>query len=478
MRGEASGPEAYHGHPMTSPDPLTPERERELKQALLDTQCKDAWFAKLTEAEQAKYLADHVRGRFDVVRRWVVPWIRNLADLEASRVVEIGCGTGSTTAAFALETGTLDCYDIATTAVEMARRRIDVFGLKNVTFHCHPAATLVHRIEATHPPGSVDVVLCFAMLEHATHGERQDTLRAAWNLLKPGGLLVVGDTPNRLSPFDGHTTWLPFFESLPHDVALDYFSRTPRQGLAALVTSARRRSTEAALEQLTRLGRGVSYHDFELAIGADVHGMVVGDGFDPEPLAYYGIGDETRFLYGYAVRRNLAIHPAFLRSTIDVVLQKPGGTPLRPRPRDVDTIVSPYGGARWNVVASEGHEATLFISADHTAVMRVAFGANPGPESWRVRLVARPVALTADAHFIVSFRARADRPRRLVYSVKQHHDPWANVGLAGSVRLTSAWQDVQARFQPRFDCPEAVFAFELGGSNVPVEIASPTLRPT
>jgi S-adenosylmethionine-dependent methyltransferase len=91
---------------------------------------------------------------------------------------------------------------------------------------------------------------------------------------------------------------------------------------------------------LARWGRGVSYHEFELALGP-LDDLVVGDGFDPEPMSYYGVSLETRLLYTYAVRKGLKVPPGFLRETLDVILRKPGGAPLPRRKRDLDAIVRP-----------------------------------------------------------------------------------------------------------------------------------------
>lgn len=284
---------------------------------------------------------DHVRGRFDAFRGWCVPWIAHAIDLPRTRVVEIGCGTGSTTAALALEAKHVDAYDIHGPSVDGARRRLELMGLRNATLHVQPAHDLLRAMSRDHAPGTVDMVLCFAVLEHCKHGERLETLTRCWEMLRPGGVLVVGDTPNLLTYWDAHTFHLPFFNSLSVEMALDYAGWSPRAPYVDSLARARAYSEEGGREQLARLGRGVSYHEFQLAIGDD-ESTIVGDGFDPEPLSYYGVNLETRILYTYAQRKKLAIPPAFLRETIEVILRKPGGTGPSLRPRDLDKIVRPF----------------------------------------------------------------------------------------------------------------------------------------
>lgn len=324
-----------------SKDPLTSELETEIAKAIREVYFKGDWFDSLIEVERESIIRDHVRGRYDIARRWLIPWIYNFADLANTKVLEIGCGTGSTSAALAVEGCLVEAFDISAGVVKAAEMRAKIMGLNNIRFHHHFQNDILDELCRENPPNSVEMVVCFAMLEHATHRERIELLRRVWDMLVPGGLLVIGDTPNRLSYWDHHTAWMPFFNSLPHELAIDYIDKSPRKGHVAAVMRAKEKSPDAAVEQLIRLGRGISHHEFELAIG-DVSQHVVGDGFDPEPLSYYGVGLETRVLYTYAKLKKLNIHPAFLRSTLDLILQKPGGKNIaRNLSRDLDKIIRP-----------------------------------------------------------------------------------------------------------------------------------------
>src|SRR5439155_7437846 len=104
----------------------------------------------------------------------------------------------------------------------------------------------------------------FASLEHMTHHERPQTLRSAWAMLKPGTLLCVADTPNRLWYYDDHTALTNFFHWLPDEIAMEYAARVPRPDFNRAFLP----PEPPSAEKLARWGRGVSYHDFELAIGS------------------------------------------------------------------------------------------------------------------------------------------------------------------------------------------------------------------
>jgi 2-polyprenyl-3-methyl-5-hydroxy-6-metoxy-1,4-benzoquinol methylase len=322
---------------------LTDDAIAQIRQALLETYFKGSWVERDDTEAARRALLDHTHERFDICRGWFVPWMRRYVYLGRAHVVEVGCGTGSSTAAIGLATESVDAYDVASTSVEAARRRIAIMGLNNVRFHEHTPGNLLDRMEQLHAAGTLDCVVMYAVLEHQKYQERLATIRSCWALLRPGGILVVGDTPNRLTWLDRHTSWLPFFNALPDDVALDYVSRSPREDFRNAIVGARARSEAEGLENLARWGRGVSYHEFELALG-DLEPLIIGDGFDPEPLSYFGVSLETRLLYTYARRKGLQVPPAFLRETIDVILRKPGGSHEETVPRPVaelDAIVHP-----------------------------------------------------------------------------------------------------------------------------------------
>jgi S-adenosylmethionine-dependent methyltransferase len=108
-----------------------------------------------------------------------------------------------------------------------------------------------------------DSIIFFASLEHMTLTERLASLRDAWRMLQPGGLLVIIETPNRLWFFDSHTSRLPFFNWLPDKLAFRYSQFSPRENFRELY----RQYTPEAAEHFLRRGRGMSFHELEIAIG-------------------------------------------------------------------------------------------------------------------------------------------------------------------------------------------------------------------
>ncbi len=119
----------------------------------------------------------------------------------------------------------------------------------------------------------------------------------------------------------------------------------------------------------------------------------------------------------------------------------------------------------------------LTFTATMPNAMRVEFGSLPTVEQWRVRLASLPTEVQADATYRVSFRIRADRPREVIFTVREAQKPWTNLGLYGQIPVTEQWQSVTREFTAKADASNALFSFDLGGSDVPIEIADVSFAP-
>lgn len=66
---------------------------------------------------------------------------------------------------------------------------------------------------------SFDNAIACGVFEHIYPEDRKRTLRSLWDRLKPGGHLIIADTPNSLLPYDPHTTGLMLIPWLPERLA-------------------------------------------------------------------------------------------------------------------------------------------------------------------------------------------------------------------------------------------------------------------
>lgn len=202
-------------------------------------------------------LQNHLVRRLEADRSLIAPWLDGVRRLRNAAVLEIGCGTGCSTVALAEQGAVVTAVDVDSSSLTVAGDRCRAYSL-DVNF-AHANATEVHQRFADR---RFDYIIFYAALEHMTVEERLSAMRSTWQMLPAGGLWCVIDTPNRLWYYDAHTSLLPFHMWLPDELAFQYSRFSPRQNYRELY---REYTDEAKLEFLRR-GRGVSFHEFELAM--------------------------------------------------------------------------------------------------------------------------------------------------------------------------------------------------------------------
>jgi 2-polyprenyl-3-methyl-5-hydroxy-6-metoxy-1,4-benzoquinol methylase len=283
---------------------------------------RDSWYsdnnAYLSSDDGQKDLQDHLYRRLDVFRNTVIPWLSNAKHLNGSRILEIGCGTGSSTVALAEQGADVTAVDILEQSLIVAKYRCKVYDLK-VNFVC-VNATEVHKVFVGQP---FDFIIFFASLEHMTINERMIAMKNTWDMLPPGSLWCVIETPNRLWYYDSHTSHLPFFLWLPDDLALLYSQFSPRIKFCDLY----REIDDSSKLDFLRRGRGVSYHEFDLTMKRTEKLDVVSS----LPIylreqnllrkAFWIRSNKRRF-ETFLVRFGPRIHRGFYQESLDLVIRK------------------------------------------------------------------------------------------------------------------------------------------------------------
>ncbi len=319
--------EPISGSAPTAPD-LTEEQRVRLRKVMRETHFRSWSESYFATPAYERDLHDHVDGRYDLCRRVFVPWVQRAIDLNGKHMVEIGCGTGSSTASMVPFLSGVHAYDIIPESVDAARLRLEIMGFGDkATWRVADPRMLLSMLESDimgpGGPGGTDIVLLYAVVEHQTIEERIDTLKTAWKLLRPGGILIVTDTPNRLCYFDWHTANLPFYHMLPDRLAIPYAQHSPRTELWQwLSQSLQNKGWDAAHEAMVRWGRGASYHEFELALG-DLTNLVVVDGWATEMADHLGMTLEEELLLRYWKEKPVNVPIGFARRSLDIILKKP-----------------------------------------------------------------------------------------------------------------------------------------------------------
>jgi ubiquinone/menaquinone biosynthesis C-methylase UbiE len=254
--------------------------------------------------------------RLNAFRTTVIPWLQSKIPLDQLRVLEIGCGSGAGTVALAEQGCRITAIDIDKMSLNICGHRLNTYKLLNAEIMHANAANLREEFHGR----SFDLILFFAALEHMTLSERLASLQSAWDILPIGGYLCVIETPNRLWLYDDHTSALPFFDWLPDWLATLYADRS--QKLRGHFGG--KSVDDDSLLKLVRFGRGLSYHEFELA-GIDCSHvdscMVEFLRRNPLYAAKYYFSWESgysRLLRKWAPK----VHRAFFYHRLDLLIQK------------------------------------------------------------------------------------------------------------------------------------------------------------
>ena len=212
-------------------------------------------------------------GRLESDRRTYVPWINSFLPLKRCQILELGTGTGSSTVALAEQGANITGVDINNKAITIASEKCKIFDVSA----CLVLENAVKYMKES--SSTFDAVIFFAVLEHMLPDERHDALINAWNIVKPGGYLIIIEAPNRLWYYDGHTSHMPFFNWLPAELALQYMQFSPRVELVELITP----PSQENLLELRRWGLGVSFHEIDASLGKEVR-----------KLAHHSLGEFLR----------------------------------------------------------------------------------------------------------------------------------------------------------------------------------------
>lgn len=250
------------------------------------------------------------------------PWLASVVPLRGLRVLEIGAGSGCATIPL-LESGAmLTSIDIEPRDLEIAQLRAELHGVADhVSFHCMNASDIGAQFE----PSQFDLIIYCATLEHMTTDEQLASLSAAWDLLAARSYLAVCDTPNRLWYFDDHTAQQAFYHWLPDRIARLYAAKTPRPVFNEDFAG----DCDGDSLRLTRWGRGLSYHEFELAFDVNIKKLEMQGEYDYRRAQAPQCWDEvwSRSLDGQFHNVLTAIDPAmpkpFLEPELAFAIRKP-----------------------------------------------------------------------------------------------------------------------------------------------------------
>jgi len=258
------------------------------------------------------FMADlkaHLLERLESDRFLYIPWLDKNIRLRGANILEIGCGTGSSTVALAEQGANVTAVDIEEEALAVARERCKIYNLQVNFIHGNAS-----EISDVVKDQKFDLVIFFACMEHMTYQERILCLKQFYDLLPAGGFLSIVDTPNRLWYVDEHTSWLPFFHWLPDNLAFDYTRYSPREFLNQYYHE----YSEDMLLHFLRRGRGFSYHEIEIALNIRAS-QFQGVNYLKRYFLPFSL---DRKYHKFLIKMNPGINKGFFYPKIDIMIKK------------------------------------------------------------------------------------------------------------------------------------------------------------
>jgi 2-polyprenyl-3-methyl-5-hydroxy-6-metoxy-1,4-benzoquinol methylase len=148
--------------------------------------------------------------------RYAMLTYRAESAFEHKRLLDFGCGSGSSTVVLARMFPATEIVgvELERELLELAEARARALGAGNVSFHVSPdPASLPQGL------GDFDFISLSAVWEHLLPAERRTLVPKLWSVLKPGGVLFVNQLPHRWWIVEAHTTGLPLLNFAPRRVA-------------------------------------------------------------------------------------------------------------------------------------------------------------------------------------------------------------------------------------------------------------------
>ncbi len=134
---------------------------------------RDYWNARPCNIRHSTQVLG-TREYFDEVearRYFVEPHIPRFAQFEdwaGKRVLELGCGIGTDTIAFARAGANVTAVDLSEESLALARKRAEVYGLTDrIEFYCADAEHLADVV----PAAAYDLIYSFGVIHHTPHPE-------------------------------------------------------------------------------------------------------------------------------------------------------------------------------------------------------------------------------------------------------------------------------------------------------------------
>lgn len=124
----------------------------------------------------------------------------------------------------------------------------------------------------------------------------------------------------------------------------------------------------------------------------------------------------------------------------------------------------------WELVLAGGARARIQMPAEVDEGARVSIASARTGVAWHIGLARGSFSIEEGERYRLRFRARADGPRPLSFTVIPAHPPWRNF-FYEQVDLTPLWNTIEREFEARFGDQEVRVQFRVGASRWSVDVS-------
>ncbi len=132
---------------------------------------------------------------------------------------------------------------------------------------------------------------------------------------------------------------------------------------------------------------------------------------------------------------------------------------------------------KWDLRVAGGNVAYLRFPDGNPDHVRIQIDALQTPTTYDIQLNLPGLAVRLGCARDLSFRARADAPRKLAVGFAQAHEPWDGLGLYSVVDIDSEWRSFRFPLVPTASDDGARIHFDAGGDRTSVEVSEVVLHP-
>jgi hypothetical protein len=131
---------------------------------------------------------------------------------------------------------------------------------------------------------------------------------------------------------------------------------------------------------------------------------------------------------------------------------------------------------QWGLRMGGKGAAQIKFPADQPDAIRVQVASAPADNKSYVYLDKLHFNIHGQSRYRLSFRARADQPRKITIGANEATGAWRAIGPWYPISLTTKWQEFQQEFRAPFDAEDASILFEIVNDPTPIEISNVVLQ--